>query len=81
MLLGYVCRIIPTIYYNRGCAKFDLDQYEDAIREFDNAIFFNPKFSFAYYRRGIAKGTFYLYFRDKYELRDILIMKKMGLAK
>ena len=24
----------------------------------------------------IAKGTFYLYFRDKYELRDILIEKK-----
>lgn len=24
----------------------------------------------------IAKGTFYLYFKDKYELRDILIMKK-----
>lgn len=24
----------------------------------------------------IAKGTFYLYFKDKYELRDVLIMKK-----
>lgn len=24
----------------------------------------------------VAKGTFYLYFRDKYEIRDILIMKK-----
>ncbi len=24
----------------------------------------------------VAKGTFYLYFKDKYELRDILIMKK-----
>lgn len=27
-------------------------------------------------RADVAKGTFYLYFRDKYELRDILIMKK-----
>ena len=27
-------------------------------------------------RAKVAKGTFYLYFRDKYELRDILIMKK-----
>ena len=24
----------------------------------------------------VAKGTFYLYFKDKYELRDILIIKK-----
>ena len=24
----------------------------------------------------VAKGTFYLYFKDKYELRDILIVKK-----
>ena len=24
----------------------------------------------------VAKGTFYLYFKDKYELRDILIAKK-----
>ena len=24
----------------------------------------------------VAKGTFYLYFKDKYELRDILILKK-----
>ena len=24
----------------------------------------------------VAKGTFYLYFKDKYELRDILIEKK-----
>lgn len=24
----------------------------------------------------VAKGTFYLYFKDKYELRDVLIMKK-----
>lgn len=27
-------------------------------------------------RAGLAKGTFYLYFKDKYELRDILIAKK-----
>lgn len=27
-------------------------------------------------KANVAKGTFYLYFRDKYELRDILIMKK-----
>ncbi len=27
-------------------------------------------------KANVAKGTFYLYFKDKYELRDILIMKK-----
>lgn len=27
-------------------------------------------------KAGVAKGTFYLYFKDKYEIRDILIAKK-----
>jgi len=27
-------------------------------------------------KANVAKGTFYLYFKDKYELHDILIMKK-----
>lgn len=27
-------------------------------------------------KANVAKGTFYLYFKDKYELRDIIIMKK-----
>ena len=27
-------------------------------------------------RAGLAKGTFYLYFKDKYEVRDYLVMKK-----
>ena len=27
-------------------------------------------------KANVAKGTFYLYFKDKYELRDILIMRK-----
>jgi len=27
-------------------------------------------------KANVAKGTFYLYFKDKYEIRDILIVKK-----
>ena len=27
-------------------------------------------------RAEVAKGTFYLYFKDKYEIRDVLITKK-----
>ena len=27
-------------------------------------------------RANVAKGTFYLYFKDKYQIRDILIAKK-----
>ena len=27
-------------------------------------------------KSGVAKGTFYLYFKDKYEIRDVLIAKK-----
>ena len=29
-------------------------------------------------RAGLAKGTFYLYFKDKYDLRDKLIAHKAG---
>ena len=29
-------------------------------------------------RAGLAKGTFYLYFRDKYDLRDQLVIHKTG---
>ena len=29
-------------------------------------------------RAGLAKGTFYLYFKDKYDLRDQLIIHKTG---
>ena len=29
-------------------------------------------------KAGLAKGTFYLYFKDKYDLRDILIAHKTG---
>ena len=29
-------------------------------------------------RAGLAKGTFYLYFKDKYDLRDKLIVYKAG---
>ena len=29
-------------------------------------------------KSGLAKGTFYLYFRDKYDLRDQLVAKKSG---
>lgn len=30
-------------------------------------------------RAGLAKGTFYLYFKDKYDLRDKLVIHKTGL--
>ncbi len=29
----------------------------------------------------VAKGTFYLYFKDKYEIRDVLIAKKFIYGK
>ena len=29
-------------------------------------------------KAGLAKGTFYLYFRDKYDLRDQLVIRKSG---
>ena len=29
-------------------------------------------------KAGLAKGTFYLYFKDKYELQDRLITKKVS---
>lgn len=29
-------------------------------------------------KSGLAKGTFYLYFKDKYDLRDQLVARKSG---
>ena len=42
-------------YYNRGLAKFGLDDYEAAIADFDQAICLKPDYPEAYYNRGNAK--------------------------
>ena len=42
-------------YYNRGIAKFDLQDYKGAIADYTKAIELNPNYAKAYYNRGIAK--------------------------
>ena len=43
-------------YTNRGLAKYELEDYEGAIADYDRAIELKPKFAEAYYNRGVAKG-------------------------
>ena len=41
-------------YYNRGNAKYELKQYQEAIADYDKAIELNQKMC-RYYNRGNAK--------------------------
>ena len=42
-------------HYKEGLAKSNLEQYEEAIKEYDKAIALNPKSAEAYFSRGNAK--------------------------
>ena len=42
-------------YENRGNAKVNLDQYQEAIADFDEAIRLQPDYAYAYANRGNAK--------------------------
>ena len=51
-------KIEPSLseaYNNRGVAKYDLGEKENAIKDFDKAIELDPKFAIAYFNRGVAK--------------------------
>ena len=42
-------------YFNQGLAKYDLQDYTGAIKDFTRAIELNPKYAEAYGGRGLAK--------------------------
>ena len=46
------------VYHTQGKNKYDADEYEAAIADFDKAIKLNPRNIHTYYRRGIAKDAF-----------------------
>ena len=48
-------RIRAYIYSVRGQRKYNLNQYDDAIADFDKAIILYPQKADAYYNRGLAK--------------------------
>jgi len=41
-----------TVYYNRGNTKYELKDYESAIRDYNKAIKLNSNFKAAYFHRG-----------------------------
>ncbi len=43
------------VYLNRGCAKSELGQHQEAIEYFTRAIFINDQYEDAYCSRGYAK--------------------------
>ena len=52
-------RKIPEAYHynNRGAAKSELKNFQDAITDYNLAISLNPKFTNAYNNRGLAKSN------------------------
>lgn len=49
--------ISAETHLRRGYAKYRLDQYQDAIADYDTAINLKPDFASAYYFRGTAKRS------------------------
>lgn len=52
----------PIAYYERGNAKFQLNDYHGAIADFSKAILINPQYAMAHLNRGISK-----YFLNDYK--------------
>lgn len=46
----------PNAYFNRGLAKFNLNNYGAAIEDFNKVILLKKDFSLAYMYRGVSKG-------------------------
>ncbi len=44
----------PDIYYNRGLAHFNIDEYNNAISDYTKAIELKPDYADAYYHRGLT---------------------------
>ncbi|OGU36911.1 MAG: hypothetical protein A2315_02710 [Ignavibacteria bacterium RIFOXYB2_FULL_35_12] len=53
-----VYSIYAAAYYNRGIAKYNVEDYSGAIQDFNKAIEIDPKDAAAYYNRGNAKKKF-----------------------
>ena len=45
------------VYYYQGNMKFDKEQFEDAISNYNAALRIKPDFVYAYYNRGLAKDN------------------------
>ena len=64
-------------YYNRGIAKYNLQDDTGAIQDYSKAIELVPKYEVAYYNRGIAKEGL----KDKFgALADYSKAGELGLS-
>ncbi len=72
--------ISAETHLKRGYAKYRLDQYQDAIVDYDTAIGLKPDFANAYYFRGAAKRLLGEY-RDAIDDYDTAIDLKPDFAR
>ena len=72
---AYYSPQVSNYYELRGLAYARLNEFKQAIDDFDNAIKLNPDFTEAYYNRG---GTYGKTGDDKKGIDDIKTAAKMG---
>ena len=64
-----------TAYYNRGFAKFDLQDYKGAISDYSKTIELDPQNVTAYHNRGSAKSNL-----QDYQVPFQIIQKSSNLT-
>jgi len=56
-----------VVYYDRGVAYYNLENYAEAIRDYSTAIKLDSDFASAYHNRGIAKEYIGLHYCEDFK--------------